>query len=160
MQNSLSSRLIIAGGCFAVCLAFIWFAHRHIAITLTPSLRYTLFYLKSGPVQSIRQGEYVVFTLDHPITATMKIKKVIKEVVCTGGQVLTVSGKSYFCSGVYLGSAKEKSQGGEPVNNFSFNGKVPSGCLFVMGHSKDSFDSRYIGFVKTKEVEAMALPFL
>jgi len=41
-----------------------------------------------------------------------------------------------------------------------FNGKVPEGTLFVSGQHRDSFDSRYWGFLDRKKVEAIAHPLL
>jgi type IV secretory pathway protease TraF len=49
---------------------------------------------------------------------------------------------------------------GATLPMFVFNGKVPDGMLFVSGQHKDSFDSRYWGFLEQRRVEAIATPLL
>jgi conjugal transfer pilin signal peptidase TrbI len=157
MPSSLSHRVAAFCATVVVSAAFIWFMHNYIAFTVTPSLRYVVFYL-SDRGSSIRQGDYVVFNLNHPIAVSLKLKRTIKEVVCKGGQKLVVLDKEYFCNGSYVANAKNFTLKGEPVENFKFNGVVPADSLFVIGHHKDSFDSRYFGFIKTADVEKMAEP--
>jgi type IV secretory pathway protease TraF len=160
MRNSLNHKLSIYFFALVLAAAGAWFVHRNIAVALTPSLRYTVFYLGDRHGEGIRPGDYVVFNLDHPVIAHLKIKKAIKEAVCVSGQVLTASDKDYYCNGRYLGMAKEFSHQGEKMENFIYDGVVPSGSLFVMGHHKDSFDSRYFGFIKVDDVEKIARPLI
>lgn len=161
MRISLSSKnLILFCLCLALCALFAWFVHQHVAVALTGSLRYTLFYISDRANTPMRNGDYVVFTLDNPIVADLKVKRVIKEASCVAGQQLKEDHKEYFCNGYFLGKAKGTSLKGEKVENFKFNGIVPKGFLFVMGHSKDSFDSRYFGFISVDKVEKIAWPLL
>ncbi len=158
MGSSLNRNPWIYFGVFTFFVAATWFVPRHIAVTVTPSLRCRVFYLESGTVRELRRGNYVMFALDHPVTREFKIRKAIKEVVCVGGDRLFVSGKDYYCNGDRLGRAKGMSLRGARVDNFKYNGVVPAGSLFVMGHSKDSFDSRYFGFIRVGDVENIAHP--
>jgi conjugative transfer signal peptidase TraF len=164
MRNSLNHRLSIYYLVLVLVVAFVLFAHRKIAVNFTPSLRYTVFYLKNRQGGEIRRGDYVLFTVDHPLIRDVinevKIETLIKESVCIGGDVLTVSHKDYYCNGGYLGTAKDYSFKGERVDNFKYNGLVPLGSLFVMGHNKDSFDSRYFGFIRVGDVEKIARPLI
>lgn len=83
----------------------------------------------------------------------------LKRVECDEGEQLSVDeSKTYFCSGRYLGRAKDRSRAGEAVRHFCFNGVVPAGKMFVMGDHIDSYDSRYIGFVDKAEVVGRAWP--
>jgi signal peptidase I len=95
---------------------------------------------------------------DHPMTKELKLKNAIKEVVCVGGDRLTVRGKDYYCNEVHLDRAKDMSQRGERVDNFKYSGIVPAGSFFVMGHTIDSFDSRYFGFIRTGDLKKIAHP--
>lgn len=158
MQDSLNRKLWIYLVMVALVIAAAWFAHRHIAITLTPSLRYAVFVLLTKPDKGLRRGDYVLFTLDHPMTKKLGFSKAVKEVVCAGGDRMIVSGKDYYCNGAHLGRAKDKSLEGVPVDNFRFKETVPEGSLFVMGHTIDSFDSRYFGFISVSDVEKTAYP--
>jgi conjugative transfer signal peptidase TraF len=131
---------------------------RHVAVAVTPSLRYTVFYLTRATGHEIHKGDYVLFQLDHPMTKELKFNKAVKEVVCEGGDMLAVRGGDFFCNGVLLGRAKDRSLKGEKADQFRYSGIVPAQSLFVMGHSIDSFDSRYFGFIGIKDVENRAQP--
>lgn len=160
MQNSLNHKLPLYFLTLVFCVAGVLFIHYKIAVPLTPSLKYTIFYLREIKGDEIMPGNYVRFTLNHPTISSLKFKKTIKKAVCVGGQELTVVHKDYYCNGVYLGTAKEYSLKGEMVDNFKYNGIIPAGSLFVMGHSKNSFDSRYFGFIRMTDVEKVAIPLI
>ena len=162
MQNSLNRRLLIFCVVLAVCGALSYLVHRKIAVSFSPSLRYTLFYLENRQGDKIRRDEYVLFTVDYPLVHdvmnALNIKTATKQVACAEGDLLVVSRKDYYCNGVYLGRAKDRSFKGELVDNFKYDGVVPAGRLFVMGHTIDSLDSRYFGFIKVGDVERIAHP--
>ncbi len=158
MRSSSSHRVLVFVAGVALVFATAWFVHRRITVTLTPSLGHSLFYLEDKSGDDIRTGDYVMFRLDDEITRGLRFDSVTKEVVCAGGERLSVVARDYYCNGSYLGRAKETSLKGEKVMNFTFNGIIPAGALFVMGRSKDSYDSRYFGFVRVKDVEKIAYP--
>jgi signal peptidase I/conjugal transfer pilin signal peptidase TrbI len=88
-----------------------------------------------------------------------KSPDVMKILGCNEGDVLTVdTDKMYYCNGEYLVRAKDFSLKGEPLQHFVFNGTIPKGVMFVMGQHKDSFDSRYFGFVEKNRIMAKAYP--
>jgi conjugal transfer pilin signal peptidase TrbI len=130
---------------------------QHFAITLSNSLRYRLFFLyQSG---SIKKGQYVVFALSDSQRLGLKIPdghRLVKEVVCTEGDRFKSDGENFYCNSHYLGRAMKQSQ--RKLSSFVFDGVVPEGCLAVFGHSQDSFDSRYFGFIKEQEVYSAAWP--
>src|ERR1700690_401853 len=84
--------------------------------------------------------------------------KTLKIVGCMGGSFLTVVNKDYYFDNEYLGKAKDVSLAGKPMENYVFNGTIPINSLFVIGQHKDSFDSRYFGFVDSRNVVAKAFP--
>ena len=130
------------------------------SVTLTPSLRYRVFYLDKSPDPgSIGKGDYVMFVLNAPGIDNGRPCNLIKEVGCAEGDTLTVTGKDYYCNrSEYLGRAKDISLKGEHLENFKFSGTVPKGMIYVYGDQKDSYDSRYFGFIRKADVIAKAYP--
>lgn len=132
-----------------------------VAVAVSPSLPYRIFILdRSG--RAPRTGEYVLFTFSSPLYENGGRHKAIKEVVCLAGERLTVDGKRrlFFCDGRYLAMAKFVSLKENPLPLFVYNGTIPKGSLFVTGAHRDSFDSRYWGFLEEKSIEAIARPVL
>ena len=126
-------------------------------INPTPSLGATLFLLKNSP-EAVRKGDYVVFRLKETDRRAPG-RQLVKKVTCDEGEILGVKEKEYWCNGdKYLGRAKELSLKGERLDSFSYNGIIPKGFCFVSGYHKDSYDSRYWGFLDKKDVNALAYP--
>jgi len=137
-----------------------WFYERNIVIAITPSLAHRIFMRKSFHGQKIKivKGDYVMFSLKHDWHALPEYK-LLKKVACVGGETLKVTAeKKYYCNDKYLCKAKDRSLKGKKLNNFVFNGKIPPGKMFVMGHSKDSYDSRYFGLIPKGIVKLVAYP--
>lgn len=120
----------------------------------TPSLSYRMFF-KMSPAEANR-GDYVMFALKND--RFHGNSNLVKVIACAEGDILVVDGTDYYCNDVYLGSAKEFSLKGEKLNRFVYSGVMPEELLFVMGENKDSYDSRYFGFVEKNRVEAKAYP--
>lgn len=131
-----------------------------ISVTLTPSLKHRIYWLVRSP-DRVGKGDYVLFK-HRELTTRMGITKseaVMKIVGCDEGEPLTVDAdKKFFCSGEYLVRAKDLSLKGEPLQHFAFNGYVPKGFMYVVGQHKDSYDSRYMGFVDKNRILAKAYP--
>jgi signal peptidase I/conjugal transfer pilin signal peptidase TrbI len=130
------------------------------SVTLTPSLKHRVYWLTRNP-DRVEKGDYVLFR-HRELSTRMGIKNsedVMKILGCNEGELLTVDAdKKFFCNGEYLVRAKDFSLKGEPLQHFVFNGPVPKGFMFVMGQHKDSFDSRYFGFVEKTRILAKAYP--
>ncbi len=146
-----------------VLLIIVGLLPTHISVTLTPSLNHRVFFLIFNPdPESIAKGNYVLFNIGQKLIRQFADKKdtvkIMKIVGCTGGSVLKVEGKEYYCDGVLLGHAKDVTLAGRPLNHYVFNGSIPAGSLFVIGEHKDSFDSRYFGLVDVRTVVAKAYP--
>ena len=142
-----------------------WAAGR-IFYAVSPSLNHRLFWLtpvKTG--QIIEVETYVVFPTPKEYSQMAGVHfaastKAMKQVKCKGGQMLTVQGGKFFCDSIFIGEAKERSLSGKPLRLFLFNGVVPGGKLFVMGAHKDSYDSRYMGFIDRSTVETTGTPLM
>jgi signal peptidase I/conjugal transfer pilin signal peptidase TrbI len=137
-----------------------------ISVTLTPSVKHRLWWL-STDTSNIRTGEYVLFLLPHSRLSGMPVPetvvsgrdiRAIKRVGCDEGEVLNRKGLEFFCGDQFLGHAKQRSQGGEPLTPFLFCGTIPSGQAFLVGDHPDSFDSRYFGLVDKSRYLAWARP--
>lgn len=131
-----------------------------ISVTLTPSLKHRIYWLTRNPDRVVR-GDYVLFR-HKELSDRMGMKKsedVMKILGCNEGELLTVDvEKKFYCNGEYLVRAKDISLKGEPLQHFVYNGSVPKGVMFVMGQHKDSYDSRYFGFVDKSRILAKAYP--
>jgi len=131
-----------------------------ISVTLTPSLKHRVYWLIRNPDKVVR-GDYVLFR-HKELSARMGMKNfedVMKILGCNEGELLTVDvEKKFYCNGEYLVRAKDISLKGEPLQHFVYNGTIPKGVMFVMGQHKDSYDSRYFGFVDKSRILAKAYP--
>jgi conjugal transfer pilin signal peptidase TrbI len=130
-----------------------------VAVALSPSLPHRVFILeRSGRTPG--PGDYVLFTFSSPLYDNGRRIRVIKAVSCVGGERLEVDrgSRACRCNGRFVAQAKVKSLAGKPLPLFSHDGPVPEGSLFVTGSHRDSFDSRYWGFVEEKTIEAIAIP--
>ncbi|MHB1664234.1 MAG: S26 family signal peptidase [bacterium] len=68
----------------------------------------------------------------------------------------------YYCNGKYLGYGRNYSEHGKgfKLPHFIFNGIIPKDRYFAMGTAWDSYDSRYWGFVRKKEIIGIAYPLI
>ncbi len=153
-----SSQMLIILAAFAAGLII----PSRMAITLTPSLKHRVYFISRVSDKTVvRKNDYVLFRMaPNKYVENKRNLDVMKIAVCVGGETLTESKRLYYCNGEYLGVAKEMSLKGEKVDNFKFNGVIPADHFFVMGQHKDSYDSRYFGFVERKDVKATAHPIL
>jgi len=130
------------------------------SVTLTPSLKHRIYWLTRNPDKVVR-GDYVLFH-HKELAAKVGMKKseeMLKVIGCNEGDQLTVDAeKKFYCNGEYLVRAKDISLKGEPLQHFVFKGQIPKGVMFVMGQHKDSYDSRYFGFVDKNRILAKAYP--
>ncbi len=162
LKSAVSSRKknIKAAAFLALYLATGTYAFRHINVTDSPSLNTRVFFLSFDAERArITKGSYIVCPL--PETKYFSFSDTImvtKRVECAGGQRLDTEGRDFYCDGLYIGTGKEHALNGMKAEIFVFNGRIPEGAFFVMGDHPDSFDSRYFGFIRRKDVEAIAYP--
>ena len=132
-----------------------WSIESHLLFTLTPSLSHRVYLMRKA--KEVGKNDYVVFSLKGDRVAKDK-DKLLKRVSCAEGDTLKTVGKEYLCNGVFLGMAKDFSLKGERLKNFVYDGVMGRGLLFVTGDHKDSYDSRYFGFIHKDQVTAKAYP--
>ena len=145
-------------------LAFLYIGHqvpRRLLFTMTPSVDHRLFYYqrKVNP-QSLKKGDYVVFAIRSKLIHDCNPCTLIKKIGCTQGEMLrSTTAGAYYCGGKFLGLAKAYSLKGEPMDRFVFNGLIPKDRFFLVGNHRDSYDSRYFGFIARVRIEGRAIPF-
>ncbi len=147
------------------------------SVTMTPSLVHRVYLIsRIQDAREIKKDSYVLFTLrksyrrnGQPVDVMSAVvleekhadgkpsvpAPVMKIARCIPGDYLKVTDRRYYCNNEYLGTAKEHSLKGEKVENFVYDGVIPQGKLFVMGEHRDSFDSRYFGFIEVTNVTAI-----
>ena len=131
------------------------------AVTLTPSTDHRIFFLKSGPVEKeLEKGTYVMFDIRSEYIANGVSQRVIKRIACGEEEDFSRIGDTFYCNGNKIGVAKSRSLTGMRLPRFFFNGRIPAGMIFVAGQHRDSYDSRYFGFLRKEEVQAIAYPLL
>lgn len=122
-----------------------------LSVTTTPSLKYRVFFLGSKPLEHrIESGDYLLFP--H------KEDRLIKMVGCLPGDRLDNIDGEFFCNGEPLGRALTTDSLGKALPRFQFNGVVPAGRLFMVGHHARSYDSRYMGFIDASDITHKAYP--
>lgn len=130
-----------------------------IIITLTDSVKHRIFWLADVTPEGINKGDYLLFDHDHPWKDKYRgVTKIVKEVGCVGGDILTRTGTEYFCNGVSMGKLISTDSAGHQLLQFSFHGVVPAGKFFMRGHDVKSYDSKYFGFITHECVIAKAIP--
>ena len=129
------------------------------AVSITPSTEHRIFFLKKGPpTGELKKGAYVMLNIRSKYVGHGTPYLVIKRIACTGGEVLNTVGRSFYCNGREIAVAKDLSLKGEDLPRFRYTGEIPSDSVFVTGQHRDSFDSRYFGFLRKTEVKAVAYP--
>ena len=129
------------------------------AVSITPSTEHRIFFLKKGPPPGeLKKGAYVMLNIRSEYVDHGTPRLVIKRIACSGGEVLNAVGRSFYCDGREIAVAKDLSLKGEELPRFHYRGKIPVDAVFVTGQHRDSFDSRYFGFVRNEEVKAVACP--
>ena len=128
------------------------------------------FIIKSKQIEKLKTGDYVMFSLlrskpesDLPVKLVRMIKdegedSQIKKIGCAAGEELKNIGNEFYCKNKLIAKAKEYSLGGERLKKFEFSGKIPKGNMFLVGDHLDSYDSRYFGFIKAKDIIATVYP--
>jgi len=156
----------------AICIGAGMLIPARFAVTTTPSLDHRVFFITSRSGEDARRGDYVMIELAGLNAAGRILPEVrnafekarettiIKRVACASGDFLHDEGMLYFCNGAFIGEAKERTLAGAKTSPFRYAGRIPAGRIFVTGDHKDSYDSRYFGFIRTADVGAVVLPVL
>jgi len=110
-----------------------------IALNDSVSLPQTIFIVVKG--SQVEKSGYVAFRWNGAGPYRKGIT-FIKIVAGVPGDTVTAQGHEYFVNGQYVGTAKERSRTGEPLQPGS-TGVITDGSYYVMTPHVDSLDSRY-----------------
>jgi conjugal transfer pilin signal peptidase TrbI len=137
-----------------------------INLVMSPSIDAWAVREAPGP---IARGDYVRFTLRHPIAGPEPVS-VTKLALCLPGDRLTkieipsrldpsaFDGR-YFCNGNLLGTSMPRDHEGNRLAHMMWSGVVPPGMIYVGSHHPHGFDSRYFGLVPVAELTRMTRIF-
>ena len=125
-----------------------------VSLVMTPSIDAFAVRQAPGP---IAKGDYVMFTLRHPIAGPKPVK-VTKHALCMPGDRLTRIEKPsiaapkawdsyYFCNGALLGVSLPYGIHGLKLDHMEWSGVIPAGMAYIGSHHPRGFDSRYFGLV-------------
>jgi signal peptidase I len=145
----------------------------YFAVTTTKSLNKRIYFINKGKqVEKLKTGDYVMFSLlkskqENELPAKL-IRLIeddgedsqIKRIGCSAGEEMKNIGNDYYCKNELIARAKDYSLGGERLKKFEFVGKIPEGNMFLVGDHVNSYDSRYFGFIKAKDIIATVYPLL
>lgn len=138
---------IIALSCVLVTFIAFGVQRRYsIAIQYDRSVSFTIGLLDKNN-KDIRKGEYFAFEFLAVKDDDRYGQHFVKRLGCMEGEYLVTKGRDFFCDGKFIGRAKEFSMEGKPLPVFIFDGYVPPGRLFAVGEIRDSYDSKFWGFV-------------
>lgn len=147
------------------------FLFSKVVLSLGDSTPYRIF-LKVNKEPEL--GDYVV--IETPKTDRFaKGKLITKRVACVGGMHIKIVELDYYCCNgtrgkdswegcTYLGKAKTQSKKGEKVIPYNPCGgvdcffEVPLGYYFLVNPHPDSYDSRYLGFVRRDVIVSVLDP--
>ncbi len=136
----------------AVLTLAVYVTERNILVTVSASVEHRWFW-RTADTPS--RGDYATFMLKHPLAGDQPVR-LTKRLACWSGDVLSISGRDYFCNGEFLGVAKETGLNGQALPQFVDQGQIPQGKAFAVGAHKDSFDSRYWGLVDVEDTERLS----
>ena len=133
---------------------------RNISLSPTDSVGAHVFFLKKHFKKSdLKEGALVILPFYTHIRPHCWPCMVVKYIKCDAGEKLETRHRlEFYCNNVYLGTALTHSSKGVPVKPFHFEGIIPPGKFFAMGVSQNSYDSRYVGLEKKKDVKDIAIP--
>ncbi|MFK4873831.1 S26 family signal peptidase [Novosphingobium sp. ZW T3_23] len=133
-----------------------------ITLVVSPSIEAWVLTEQAG---SIGRGDYVRFTLSHPVAGPIPVS-VTKHALCLPGDNLaTVERASplsahehdgwYYCNGRLLGVSLPRAHNGMALQHMQWSGIIPPGMAYVGSRHPRGFDSRYFGLLPVKRLTRM-----
>lgn len=110
-----------------------------LAYNNTESLPQAFFLIEKRA--EVGRGDYAAYVMRGE-TPYGRNRQFVKIVAGIPGDFVTVIGRDYFINGMYVGTAKEYSLTGKPLE-IADTGVIGEGRYYVMAPHKDSLDSRY-----------------
>ncbi|PNQ03984.1 S26 family signal peptidase [Sphingobium sp. SA916] len=148
--------------CLALVLPMALFAAvliPQLMLVMSPSIEAWIVRKAPGPIE---RGDYVMFTLRHPIAGPKPIL-VTKHALCLPGDRLTMietpslqavhaTDGRYFCNGALLGVSLPVAHNGMKLEHMHWSGIIPKGMIYVGSPHPRGFDSRYFGLLPTRRL--------
>jgi len=133
-----------------------------VTLVMTPSIEAFAVRKSPGP---IARGDYVMFTLHHPIAGPKPVS-VTKHALCMPGDRLTMfetpsplvphsRDGHYFCNDVLLGVSLPHAHNGMKLDHMRWSGIIPAGMVYVGSTHPRGFDSRYFGLLPISSLTRM-----
>lgn len=133
-----------------------------IVLVMTPSIE--AFAVRKSPGPIVR-GDYVMFTLRHPIAGPKPVS-VTKHALCLpGDRLVLVETPSplapdgwdghYYCNDVFLGVSLPRAHNGMKLDHMRWSGIIPAGMAYVGSRHAQGFDSRYFGLLPMTRLTRM-----
>jgi len=133
-----------------------------VTLVMTPSIEAFAVRKSPGP---IARGDYVMFTLHHPIAGPKPVS-VTKHALCIPGDRLTMfetpspliphsRDGHYFCNDVLLGVSLPRAHNGMKLDHMRWSGIIPAGMVYVGSTHPHGFDSRYFGLLPISSLTRM-----
>lgn len=125
-----------------------------VTLVMSPSIEAFAVRKSPGP---IARGDYVMFTLHHPIAGPKPVS-VTKHALCLPGDRLTMFESPsplvsnswdghYYCNGRLLGVSLPQAHNGLKLTHMRWSGIIPAGMAYVGSTHSRGFDSRYFGLL-------------
>ncbi|MDR7256308.1 type IV secretory pathway protease TraF [Sphingomonas sp. BE270] len=133
-----------------------------VTLVMTPSIEAFAVRESPGP---IARGDYVMFTLHHPIAGPNPVS-VTKHALCMTGDRLTMfetpsplvphsKDGHYYCNGELLGVSLPRAHNGMKLDHMTWSGIIPAGMVYVGSTHPRGFDSRYFGLLPISSLTRM-----
>lgn len=136
-----------------VALAAAWLLPQ-VRLVMSPSIPAWAVRTSPGPIE---RGDYVMFTLRHPIAGPRPVSVTKRALCLPGDRLATVETPSpgaprardghYFCNGALLGVSRPFGPHGLRLDHLRWSGVIPPGKAYVGSDHPRGFDSRYFGLV-------------
>ncbi|MHA6766103.1 S26 family signal peptidase [Edaphosphingomonas haloaromaticamans] len=133
-----------------------------VTLVMTPSIEAFAVRKSPGP---IARGDYVMFTLHHPIAGPNPVS-VTKHALCMAGDRLTMfetpsplvphsRDGHYYCNDEFLGVSLSHAHNGMKLDHMRWSGIIPIGMVYVGSTHPRGFDSRYFGLLPIARLTRM-----
>lgn len=124
----------------------------YIGMNMTESVPFRFYYHTSIDNYSIKPYDYLLFKMPENELYPSGTP-IVKQAVCVPGQVLRmapdIGGINIYCDdAIVTKTTRFETSTGTPLSIFDYNGRIPGGHYFMTGSHKDSYDSRYWGFMQ------------
>ncbi|AOS84372.1 hypothetical protein BIU88_09665 [Chlorobaculum limnaeum] len=141
------------------------FARLLIIYNATDSLPHGLYLVVRKP--AYERGELVVFPVPVAVRGLVRQRHwlpegafLIKPVAGKSGDLLSTKNGRCLVNGVDFGPVEKVDRTGQPLPVFSINRRLKNGEIAVVNPSPRSFDSRYFGPIREREIIGVAVLIL